>query len=309
MYPPRCLLVVAGLPGAGKSTLLRRLYALTGNEREPVRTAGGALVLDSEQARDRWQARLGHIPYRYWRPLVHLTHYLRLWRLVDHEGPVVLHECGTRPRLFLAVVRLAARHRREVHVILLDVPASLARQSARARSRLLHLAGFERHAARWTRLRVLLEQRPDRALLGGRSITMLDRAGVNNLSIVEFRGTPDPTGAVVVNAPHRHRGRPDRPASSGRPAGRIHDAGDPAMHMQTRIVKRIIDEQRGTVVASGRRVAGRPGGNGTDPAAKLALFGVGVVVWRAPTSRTRSGAATGSATHPTLDSDRDRCRE
>lgn len=186
VYPPGCVLVVAGVPGAGKTTLLRRLYPLTGRERAPVTTAGGVLVLDSEQARNRWRAWLRPIPYQYWRPLVHLTHYLRLWRSVDGDGPLVLHECGTRARLFSAVVRRFARHHRDVHVILLDVPVSTARDGARGRSRPLNLAGFERHAVRWTRLLARLDHEPDQVLPGARSITVLDRASADRLSTVEF---------------------------------------------------------------------------------------------------------------------------
>jgi hypothetical protein len=197
VYPPGCVLVVAGVPGAGKTTLLHRLYALTGQDRAPVRTSGGVLVLDSEQARKRWQARLHPIPYRYWRPLVHLTHYLWLWRAIGRDGPLVLHECGTRSRLFAAVVRRVTRQGRQVHVILLDVPAATAHDGARSRPRPLNLAGFRRHAARWARLLTRLDREPDRVLPGVCSITVLDRAAADRLTALRFSPapTPPPAGA------------------------------------------------------------------------------------------------------------------
>jgi hypothetical protein len=182
-FPDRAVVLLAGIPGAGKTTLLRRLYALNGTERAPVRR-GSTRVLDSEQARNRWAVRLRRLPYAWWRPLVHLTHYGWLWLALAGPGPIVLHECGTRGWLFAALVRRAARHGREVHVLLLDVPAAVALAAQRERGRRVHPMRFDGHARRW---RALLAD-PDAALGGAASVTLLDRASASRLTTIAFRG-------------------------------------------------------------------------------------------------------------------------
>ena len=77
--PPAALLVVAGVPGAGKTTLLSRI------------DAPGSLVLDPEPIRARLARRLGPIPYRLWRPLVHLL-------LLDVTAETALEGQGERRR-------------------------------------------------------------------------------------------------------------------------------------------------------------------------------------------------------------------
>lgn len=193
VYPARSVLVVAGIPGAGKTTLLRRLFELSGQDHGPVRTSAGVLVLDSQQARKRWRPRLHPIPYRFWRPLVYLTHYLWLWLAVRADEPLVLHDCGTRARLFSLLARWADRHHRDVHVILLDVPVSEARAGARGRQRPVNMASFARHAHRWTRLMQRLDSGPERVLPEARSITLLDRRSADRLSAVAFADPPSET--------------------------------------------------------------------------------------------------------------------
>lgn len=186
-FPDRAVVLLAGIPGAGKTTLLRRLYAMNGTERAPVRRAG-TLVLDSEQARNRWAARLWRFPYAWWRPLVHLTHLVWLWRALAGPGPIVLHECGTRGWLFAALVRRAARHGRGVHVLLLDVPAPVARAAQRDRGRTVHPVRFDGHARRW---RALLAD-PDATLGGAASVTLLDRESANRLTTITFGASMRP---------------------------------------------------------------------------------------------------------------------
>jgi hypothetical protein len=185
-FPPRSVVLLAGIPGAGKTTLLRRLYALTGREHGPVRTDDGTVVLDSEHARNRWATWLRPIPYRYWRPLVHLTHYRRLWTAVTRgSGPIVLHECGTRGWLFRGLVRHAARHGREVHVVLLDVPAAVAWESQRQRGRRVHHGRFARHARRWRRM--VADGAAGRPVLPGAvTVTLVDRQAAGRLRAVAF---------------------------------------------------------------------------------------------------------------------------
>jgi ABC-type hemin transport system ATPase subunit len=86
-YPADSVVVLAGIPGAGKSTLLRRLFP----ESTDVR------VLDSERLRDRWQPVLRAIPYSVWRPLLHLSYYALVLRAIRGGGPLVVHDCATRP--------------------------------------------------------------------------------------------------------------------------------------------------------------------------------------------------------------------
>jgi hypothetical protein len=189
-FPAHSVLLLAGIPGAGKTTLLRRLYTLTGCEHGPVWTDDGTLVLDSEHARNRWAAWLGQVPYRYWRPIVHLTHYVRLFAALRQPDPIVLHECGTRRWVFRTLVRRAARHGREVHVVLLDVPPSVAQASQRLRGRRVHPGRFERHARRWRRL-VAKAERGGEVLPGARSVTVIDRYTAERLAGFTFRGRRD----------------------------------------------------------------------------------------------------------------------
>lgn len=80
------LIVVSGLPGSGKSTLMSRVVG-----------GGGAVRIDSQDARDRWAARLPRLlPYAVYRPLVRLAHFAGLRRALRSGGSVVLHDCGTQ---------------------------------------------------------------------------------------------------------------------------------------------------------------------------------------------------------------------
>jgi energy-coupling factor transporter ATP-binding protein EcfA2 len=192
VFPPRAVVLLAGIPGAGKTTLLRRLYGLTGREQGPVHTDDGAVVLDSEHARNRWATWLRPIPYRFWRPLVHLTHYRRLWAAVRQgTEPIVLHECGTRGWLFHSLVRHAARHGREVHVVLLDVPAPVAEASQRLRGRRVHPGRFLKHARRWRRM-VAKAEHGGEVLPEARTVTLIDRYTANRLTGLTFRGPARP---------------------------------------------------------------------------------------------------------------------
>jgi energy-coupling factor transporter ATP-binding protein EcfA2 len=186
VFPPRSVVLLAGIPGAGKTTLLRRLYTLTGQEQGPVTADDGTVVLDSEHARNRWISWLRLIPYPYWRPLVHLTHYRRLWSAVRQwSGPVVLHECGTRDWLFRGLVQHAARHGREVHVVLLDVPAAVAWESQRLRGRRVHQGRFARHANQWRRM--VADGVAGRPVLAGAvTVTLVDRHTAERLRALTF---------------------------------------------------------------------------------------------------------------------------
>ena len=173
---PRSLVVLAGLPGAGKSTLLARL--------DP----GGApvVVLDSDQVRPRLRAVLpAGLPYRYYRPLVHLVHRLRVLRhAVGRTGLLVVHEPSTRPttRAWLVLIGvLTGRHRQ---FLWLDATPEQAMAGQVERGRLVRGGSFARHVRRaaWLRDRFAEGWVPR----GWHALTVLTRQDRVRLSV-----TPD----------------------------------------------------------------------------------------------------------------------
>ncbi|GLY82185.1 AAA family ATPase [Actinoallomurus iriomotensis] len=181
-YPSDAVILVAGVPGAGKSTLLRRVF--------PGRSATGraaqdsVAIIDSHDDRDRWRRRLGRFPYPLWRPLVHLDHYRRIRSAISAvPGPVVVHECGTR-RMTLALIRLwAARHRRPLHLLLLDVTPTSALAGQRTRRRLVSARRFTAHCRRWRRMILDIDDRPPH---GAASVVIIDRPAADGLRRIGF---------------------------------------------------------------------------------------------------------------------------
>lgn len=139
----RDLLVVAGIPGAGKTTLLSR-------------AATGAMpVLDSDQVRARLRGRLpAALPYRFYRPLVHLWHRARVvgFALAD-GGPLVVHEPSTRATTRGLLALLGLLSRRPVRLLWLDVSPEEARAGQIARGRVIRRRSFARHVRRAEKLR------------------------------------------------------------------------------------------------------------------------------------------------------------
>jgi hypothetical protein len=133
----RSLVLVAGIPGAGKSTMLRGLRALAPDVR----------VLDSDPLRDRLGAVLPDgVPYRFYRPLVHLWHRLRIVATVFAVlGPVVVHlpATGALTRCAIAVLAVAACRRR--YLVWVDVDPACARAGQLSRGRVLGQSCFDRH--------------------------------------------------------------------------------------------------------------------------------------------------------------------
>ncbi|MFF7382880.1 AAA family ATPase [Streptomyces griseoluteus] len=172
-FGPRDLVVVTGLPGSGKSTLMRR-------------TVPGRRV-DSQDARDRWAARLpAALPYALYRPLVRLAHYAGLRReLASGEG-VVVHDCGTQPWVRGWLARAARRRGGTLHLILLDVPADTARHGQRERGRGVSRYAFHRHRGTTARLLDAVERGESPAGCG--SVVLLDRASADGLTRIEFAG-------------------------------------------------------------------------------------------------------------------------
>ncbi|RZU44606.1 putative kinase [Streptomyces sp. BK022] len=170
-FDPRDLVVVTGLPGSGKSTLMRR-------------TVPGRRV-DSQDARDRWAARLpAALPYAFYRPLVRLAHYAGLRReLASGEG-VVVHDCGTQPWVRAWLSREARRRGGTLHLILLDVSADTARHGQRERGRGVSRYAFHRHRGTTARLLDAVERGESPAGCG--SVVLLDRASADGLTRIEF---------------------------------------------------------------------------------------------------------------------------
>ncbi|WNV89897.1 AAA family ATPase [Umezawaea sp. Da 62-37] len=142
---PRSFVVLAGLPGAGKSTLLAHL------------DSGGApvVVLDSDQVRTRLRAVFPErLPYRVYRPLVHLVHRLRvLVFAIGGTGLLVVHEPSTRPTTRAGLVAVGALTGRHRLFLWLDATADEALAGQVERGRLVRGRSFSRHVRRAAWLR------------------------------------------------------------------------------------------------------------------------------------------------------------
>ncbi|TCM51743.1 AAA family ATPase [Kribbella sp. VKM Ac-2568] len=180
-YPADSVVVLAGIPGAGKSTLLRRLFP----ESAAVR------VLDSERIRDRWKPVLGPIPYSVWRPLMHLTYYARVLRAIRGGGPLVVHECATRPWARQLIGRCARLSGLAVHLIMLDVPADVARLGQQSRARVVRPRSMAVHSRRWPELLDLAADDPGQVVPGAASAVILDRDQADLLRKITFTPRPD----------------------------------------------------------------------------------------------------------------------
>ncbi|GAA2236668.1 AAA family ATPase [Streptomyces nogalater] len=171
LFGPRDLVVVTGLPGSGKSTLMRR--AVTGRR------------VDSQDTRDRWQARLpGFLPYALYRPLVRLAHYTGLRRALRTGEGLVVHDCGTQPWVRAWLARAARRRGGTLHLLLLDVSPETARQGQRERGRGVSRYAFRRHRRATARLLRAVERGELPAGCG--AAVLLDRDAADVLARVGF---------------------------------------------------------------------------------------------------------------------------
>lgn len=165
----RDLLVVAGLPGAGKSTMLGRV-------------AGGVTVLDSDQVRAKLSALLpAGLPYRYYRPLVHVWQRFRVARAALGRGPLVVHDPSTRATTRAWLVSLGMLTRRPVRMVWLDVTAEQAIRGQRSRGRMLHPRTFQRHVRRAARMRAALLA--DRVPTGWHSAQVITRSTADTAAL------------------------------------------------------------------------------------------------------------------------------
>jgi hypothetical protein len=202
-YPAGAVLVVGGVPGAGKTTLLRRLFATTGEETAAPLTAAGVRVLDSEQARNRWRRHLGGLPYRWWRPLVHATHYARVLRALRRDAAsTVVQDCATRPWVRHQLLAAARRSGRTVHLLLLDVDPHLAAAGQAARGRRVGSASFAVHCRRWPELAAAAVDPAHPLHRAADSVTLVDRATADRLRAIRFIDALCPDQARETARPH-----------------------------------------------------------------------------------------------------------
>lgn len=164
MLDPHDFVVVAGIPGAGKSTLL-----------DHADNRAQAVILDSDQMRHRMAELMpGWLAYRWYRPLVHLAHRLRIALCaVRAPGPVVAHEPATRAttRALLIVIGVLARRTRRFLWISAD-PED-ARRGQVERGRVIRRRSFARHVLRAHSVESALVAR--RHLRGWHSVRLLRR--------------------------------------------------------------------------------------------------------------------------------------
>jgi GTPase SAR1 family protein len=183
-YPRNSIVVLAGIPGAGKSTLLHRLFNTTGAETQPIHHPDGAVVLDSEQARNHLRRRLWWLPYPLWRPLAHLLQYARIRAALRAGCPLVVHDCGTRfwvPRLLHSAT---VGRDLELHLILLNVDPEVARAAQHERHRLVRAAAFAAHCRRW-QTRTATD--PAGLIPDATSAVVLDRATAEQIQAIHLQ--------------------------------------------------------------------------------------------------------------------------
>ncbi|KUO07715.1 AAA family ATPase [Streptomyces sp. DSM 15324] len=170
LFGPRDLVVVTGLPGSGKSTLMRRA----------VRGA----AIDSQDTRDRWDARAPLLPYAVYRPLVRLAHFAGLRRALRSGEGVVVHDCGTQTWVRDWLAREARRRGGTLHLLLLDVTPDTAIEGQRERGRGVSRYAFLRHRRAAARLVRAVER--GRLPAGVGSAVLLDRDSADALQRIGF---------------------------------------------------------------------------------------------------------------------------
>lgn len=177
--PGRTLLLIAGMPGAGKSTLLAGV---------PPRP--GLRVLDSDAQRVALARRFPRLPYRRYRPLVHLLHRLALVRAACSDVPtVVVHLPATAASTRAAVVLLAVLTGRAAHLVWLHADPGEALGGQRDRGRVVPSSSFAGHARRAVATHARLQRRRPR---GFRGVTVLDRATARPGLVLDTRAVGDP---------------------------------------------------------------------------------------------------------------------
>ncbi|RZU22185.1 AAA domain-containing protein [Kribbella rubisoli] len=179
-YAADALVILAGIPGAGKTTLLRRLYPIGADH-------GGVRVFDSERLRARWMPVLGRVPYAWWRPLLHLAYYVRVLAAMRRGGgPLVVHDCATRPWVRRLLGWRARRAGLPLHLILLDVPGDVARSGQWARGRVVRTGSMATHCQRWPELVARAAEDPGYVVPGAASALVLSRGQAHQIARISF---------------------------------------------------------------------------------------------------------------------------
>ncbi|MEU8221361.1 AAA family ATPase [Kribbella sp. NPDC048915] len=176
-YTADAVVLLAGIPGAGKTTFLRRVFAGDRSVR----------VLDSAQLRERWMPVLGVLPYSVWRPLVHFVYYVTLLAAMrPGRGPLVIHDCGTRSWVRQLIGRRARQAGLPLHLILLDVPADVARSGQQARGREVGPNIMATHCRRWPDVVSRASIDPSSAVPGAHSALVLTRPEADEVERIVF---------------------------------------------------------------------------------------------------------------------------
>lgn len=182
LYPPRALLLVAGLPGAGKTHLLRRAVA-------------PHLAVDSEALYDALAPLLRRWPglRPALRPLLHLVHAGRALARLRGDGAVVVHQTATRPWVRRVLARAARAHDRPAHLLLLVVEEELAAEGRRRRGRGVGRRAVARHERRLGRWLAALQGPDGAARLAGDgydSCVVAGRPAADGIKLVSFAASP-----------------------------------------------------------------------------------------------------------------------
>ncbi|TXC96592.1 ATP-binding protein [Streptomyces sp. ISID311] len=213
-YPANAVVVVSGLPGSGKSTLLRRAPAqATVIDPRAVHVACEAVMPD-------W------LPYGLYRPWARWKHIRWLHRELRGEGPLLVHDCGSRPWVRRWMARAAGRRGRPLHLVLLDVGRAEALSGQESRGRRAPRRAFARHHRGLDRL---LRRLSEAAAAGPPPATV--RPAADGAAEVTADRTPLPVppcvaeaaSVVLLGGPTRGLAawefarppRPPRPARSG----------------------------------------------------------------------------------------------
>ncbi len=164
------LVVVGGVPGAGKSTAIAQTVGLP-----------GVRVLDPDQLRGWLRRQLpARIPYRAYRPVVHVGHVLRVLGALL-AGPstgwqLVVHDPATRPHRRAVLVRLARLRGWTPAMVYVDIDRGSARRGQVERGRVVRASSFDGHWQRWQQLRPRLLSDLATAAGGGfSSVDLVDR--------------------------------------------------------------------------------------------------------------------------------------
>ncbi|ATZ28695.1 AAA family ATPase [Streptomyces lavendulae] len=173
-YPSDAAVVVAGLPGSGKSTLLRAW-------------SSAAPVVDPRATRTSYEARLpGWLPYAVYRPFARLGHLRRLRSRIRGGGPLLVHDCGSRPWMRRWLARTALRAGRPLHMVVLDVGSREALLGQHARRRVTSRRVFGVHRRGLSRLLARVERDGLSAAPGIGSLVLFDSGLRTRVTEVRF---------------------------------------------------------------------------------------------------------------------------